>query len=77
MLRRVALVRTDVTEELSDSIIGVTTIGELETLNKRTDFMALALKLILPTDRPPLGEVTGNFCRQLVSRGQRNGSPRQ
>jgi hypothetical protein len=31
MLRRVALVRTDVSEELSVSIIRVTRIGELET----------------------------------------------
>jgi hypothetical protein len=32
MLRRVALVRTDVSEELIASIIRVTTIGELGTL---------------------------------------------
>jgi hypothetical protein len=32
MLRRVALVRTDVSEELSSSIIRVTKIGELGTL---------------------------------------------
>jgi hypothetical protein len=32
IIRRVALVRTDVSEELSASIIGVTRIGELETL---------------------------------------------
>jgi hypothetical protein len=32
MLRRVALVRTDVSEELSASIISVTTIGDLGTL---------------------------------------------
>jgi hypothetical protein len=32
MLRRVALVRTDVSEELSVSFIRVTRIGELETL---------------------------------------------
>jgi hypothetical protein len=32
MLRRVTLVRTDVSEELSDSIISVTRIGELGTL---------------------------------------------
>jgi hypothetical protein len=32
MLRRVALVRTDVSEELSASIIRVTRIGELVTL---------------------------------------------
>jgi hypothetical protein len=31
MLRRVALVRTDVEEELSTSLIGVTRISELET----------------------------------------------
>jgi hypothetical protein len=31
MLRRVALVRTDVSEELSGSFIGVTRIGELGT----------------------------------------------
>jgi hypothetical protein len=31
MLRRVALVRTDVSEELSASIMSVTGIGELET----------------------------------------------
>jgi hypothetical protein len=31
MLRSVALVRTDVSEELSASFIGVTRIGELET----------------------------------------------
>jgi hypothetical protein len=40
MLRRVALVRTDVSEELSASIIRVTRIGELGTLavtiNRRT-----------------------------------------
>jgi hypothetical protein len=31
MLRRVALVRTDISEELRDSIIRVTRIGELGT----------------------------------------------
>jgi hypothetical protein len=40
MLRRVALVRTDVSEELSTSVIAVTRIGELGTLavtsNRRT-----------------------------------------
>jgi hypothetical protein len=41
MLRRVALVRTDVSEELSDSFIRVTRIGELGTTlavtsNRRT-----------------------------------------
>jgi hypothetical protein len=32
MLRRMALVRTDISEELSASLIRVTTIGELVTL---------------------------------------------
>jgi hypothetical protein len=32
MLRRVALVRSDVSEELSASIIGMTRIGDLGTL---------------------------------------------
>jgi hypothetical protein len=40
MLRRMALVRTDVSEELSASIISLTRIGELGTLavtsNRRT-----------------------------------------
>jgi hypothetical protein len=40
MLRRVALIKTDVSEELSASIIRVTRIGELGTLavtsNRRT-----------------------------------------
>jgi hypothetical protein len=41
MLRRVALLRTDVSEELSASFIRVTRIGELETMlavtsNRRT-----------------------------------------
>jgi hypothetical protein len=41
MLHRVALVRTDVTEELSTSLIGVTRIGEVGTtlaltINRRT-----------------------------------------
>jgi hypothetical protein len=31
MVRRVALVKTDVSEELSASVIGVTRIGELGT----------------------------------------------
>jgi hypothetical protein len=35
MLRRVALVRTDVSEELSSSIIRVTRIGELGTTSVR------------------------------------------
>jgi hypothetical protein len=46
MLCRVALVRTDVSKELSVSIIGVTRIGELGTLavtiNRRTEHTSVA-----------------------------------
>jgi hypothetical protein len=46
MLRRVALVRTDVSEEINASIIRVTKIGELGTLavasNRRTLRMVIA-----------------------------------
>jgi DNA-binding TFAR19-related protein (PDSD5 family) len=45
MIRRVALVRTDVSEELSTSLIRVVRIGELETMlavtsNRRTLLVA-------------------------------------
>jgi hypothetical protein len=45
MLRRVALVRTDVSEELSASFIRVTTIGELETTRAVTSNRRVAKKL--------------------------------
>jgi hypothetical protein len=51
MLRRVALVRTDVSEELSASIIRVTRIGELGTTlavssNRRRLLVTAALFLV-------------------------------
>jgi hypothetical protein len=42
MLRRVALVRTDVSEELSASFIRVTGIGELETTLAVTNNVSVA-----------------------------------
>jgi hypothetical protein len=47
MLRRVALVRTDVSEELSGSIIRVTIIGEIGTTlgatsNRRKQYASVA-----------------------------------
>jgi hypothetical protein len=43
----------------------------------KTNFVALARKRTLPTERPPLVcEVSANFCGQRVSCGPRNGSPR-
>jgi hypothetical protein len=51
-LRRVALVRTDVSEELSASIIRVTEIGELGTLaearNRRTRTLDLSASSVAP-----------------------------
>jgi hypothetical protein len=39
--------------------------------------MPLARKQTIPTERPlPVGEVSANFCGEIMSRGQRNGSPR-
>jgi hypothetical protein len=36
----------------------------------------LVHKWTIPTERPPLvGKVSANFCRERVSRGQRNGFP--
>jgi hypothetical protein len=54
MLRRVALVRTDVSEELSASFIGVTRIGELGTTlavasNRRTLRRNTSVPLLLAT----------------------------
>jgi hypothetical protein len=53
MLRRVALVRTDVTEELSASFIMVTRIGELGTTlavtsNRRTLALFLVHRFLSP-----------------------------
>jgi redox-regulated HSP33 family molecular chaperone len=54
MLRHVALVRTDVSEELSTSIIRVTTIGELGTTlavtRKTPFFIVTAVKTSNLTD---------------------------
>jgi hypothetical protein len=51
MLRRVAIIRTDVSEELSASIIRLTRIGELETLaftsNRRTLHLRSVRRLLV------------------------------
>jgi hypothetical protein len=44
----------------------------------KTNSVALVRKRTIPTERLSLvGEVSANFCGYRVSRGQRNGSPRQ
>jgi hypothetical protein len=43
----------------------------------KTDSVVLVRKRTIPTEWPPhVGEVIANFCKQRVSRGQCNGSPR-
>jgi hypothetical protein len=57
MLRRVALVRTDVSEGRSASFIRVTRIGELGTLAVTSNRRTLRnRKRTIPTERPPLVE---------------------
>jgi hypothetical protein len=52
MLRRVALVRTEVSEELSTSFIRVTRIGELGTRNRRLVFPRSVLWLLVTASVP-------------------------
>jgi hypothetical protein len=47
MIDRVVLVRTDVSKEVSDSIIRATRIGEIETTNRRRLRLLVRLKLFL------------------------------
>jgi hypothetical protein len=50
----------------------------ISSRNFKQNSVALVRKRTIPNERPPLvGEVSANFCGQRVSRGQRNGPPRQ
>jgi hypothetical protein len=55
MLRHMALVRTDVSEERSASIIRVTTIGELETTLAATSNRRTLLKMLSTSCHPDDG----------------------
>jgi hypothetical protein len=47
-----------------------------DAYTKKLNFVALARKRIIPTERPPLvGEVSAIFWQYRGSRGQGNGSP--
>jgi hypothetical protein len=59
MLRRVALVRNEVSEELSASFIRVTRIGELGTLAVTTNRHTLRRRRYVPPKRPLLQEPHG------------------
>jgi hypothetical protein len=65
MLRRVALVRTDVSEELSATFIRVTTIGELGTTlavtnNRRT------LRRLLVTDKYFFAACVAGYLQRML-----------
>jgi hypothetical protein len=73
MLRRVVLVRTDVSEELSASIIRVTRIGELGTLavtiNQRSSDMSVlsrATRRNIPEDGILHSHRSGNLRSVIV-----------
>jgi hypothetical protein len=57
MLRRVALVKTDVLEELSASIISVTTIGELGTRNIHLVFLRRVRRLLVTANVVPSSSI--------------------
>jgi hypothetical protein len=59
MLRSVALVRTDVSEDLSASIIRVTRIGELGTLAVTSNRRTLMMEVLSSSETSVLTRVTG------------------
>jgi DNA-binding TFAR19-related protein (PDSD5 family) len=58
MLRRVALVRTDVSEELSACIIRMTRIGELGTTLAVRILVALIIEAVSSSERSVLTRIT-------------------
>jgi hypothetical protein len=62
------------TNKLTKSLLGREAVHFQEIIKKS---VVLVRKRTTPTERPPLvGEISTNFSRQKVSRGQRNESPR-
>jgi hypothetical protein len=67
MLHRVALVRTDVSEELSSSFIRVTRIGELgKTLGTNLAFLR-SLRLLLVTANVPSSPILVTLMMEALS----------
>jgi hypothetical protein len=72
MLRRVALVRTDVSEELSASFIRVTRIGELETTLAVTKYQVFAFlcsvrRLLLRASAVPSSPILVTVMKEALS----------
>jgi hypothetical protein len=67
MLRRVYLVRTDVSEELSASIIRVTRIGVLGTLAVTRNRRTLRRNLLVTTNVAPLSPILVTLMMEALS----------
>jgi hypothetical protein len=67
MLRRVALVRTDVSEELSDSIIRVTRIGLLGTTPAVTSNRRTVLRLLVTAGVIPSSTILVTLKKEALS----------
>jgi hypothetical protein len=76
MLLRVALVRTDVSEELSASFIRVTRIGELGTLHSvRRLLVTASVVLSSPILFTLMNEALSSSETSLLSRATRHNNP--
>jgi hypothetical protein len=67
MLRRVALVRTDVSEELSASIIRATRIGELGTRNYHLVFLRSMRRLLVTASVVPSSPILFTLMKEELS----------
>jgi hypothetical protein len=67
MLRRVALVRTDVSEELSASFIRVTRIGELETTLAVIIFLRGERRLLVAASVVPSSPILVTLMKEALS----------
>jgi hypothetical protein len=77
MLRRVALVRTDVSEELSASLIRVTRIGELVTtlaLTSNRRILRSVRRLLLRASVVPSSMILVTLMKEALSSSETSGS---
>jgi hypothetical protein len=67
MMRRVALVRTDVSEEFSSSIIRVTRICELGTTLTVTSFLRSVRQLLVSASVVPSSQILVTLMMEAIS----------